>query len=136
MSAFQLNNIGAKESVIEWIADGRDFSPAGRSNYQVGTYRVHVRFCSPYKNSCRLKSNINSNSLSADFELWICGDPEDYFLIPIATLRQVYEHPNGYPDRHNSGLRIVSVDACELWLTYARGVNSMSLLPFYRKKVT
>lgn len=44
----------------------------GESKYRIGQAVVHVRFCSEdRRGSTKYKYNINSNTLSADFELWV-----------------------------------------------------------------
>lgn len=73
----------------------------------------------------KFKFNINPNTLSADYELWVCGSVAIYYLMPVAFIRDIYEHPNSYIDHFYPQIRIVSVDANVHTVTYAAGgVNS------------
>ncbi len=45
---------------------------------------IHVRFCrTDEKSPATYKFNINRNTLSADFELWICGIADHWYLMPM-----------------------------------------------------
>jgi hypothetical protein len=69
-----------KKHVYSRIADPLNWFPCGRAKIRIGPHVVHVRFCSTNRNSPHLfKFNINPNTLTADYELWICGDKEYFF---------------------------------------------------------
>src|SRR5688500_4368875 len=98
----------AKSAVLSRIGSGRPFPTAGRAKHRVGDAVVHVRFCSTSKTDpAKYKFNINPNTLTADFELWICGSAGHYYLLPATATLEIYAHPLGYQDSHHSGIRIV-----------------------------
>ena len=105
----------------------------GRSKVRIGDAVVHVRFCSTNAAAPeKFKFNINPNSLSADFELWVCGDESQYYLAPITVIQQMHRHPESYPDRHHPNITVVSLDTSTHRVTYARGGEAMDFRPYFR----
>jgi len=129
-------NDGIKQAVIDRIAEGRRWSKAvgrGPEKYDVGGKIVHARYCSPSgKSSTHYKFNINPNTLRSDYELWVCGNEQRYYLIPIRHIREMYEHPDAYPDKHHPAIRVVSVDVGSHGAMYAAGGARLDLKQFYR----
>ena len=108
----------------------------GHSKYRVGQAVVHVRFCSEdRRGSTKYKYNINPNTLSADFELWVCGSASTYYLIPVALMRSIYDDPNTYVDRAHPEIRVVSVDISNHTVTYATGGAYKSLREYLNARV-
>ena len=77
------------------------------------------------------KFNINHNTLSADFEVWICGSSDQYFLIPIDIIKQIYLYRGTYIDYHHPEIRVVSVNTQTSQATYARGGMKLDLTPYF-----
>lgn len=125
-----------KLSAISAVANGASISPAGKAKYRVGNSKIHVRFCSSSAAaSDKYKFNINPNTLSADYELWVCGSAETYYLIPVSVIRDIYDNPNTYEDRHHPGIMVVSVDAASHTVTYAAGGVRLSLSSYFRGRL-
>jgi len=102
--------------------------PAGRAKVRIGRSLLHIRYCSPNPNAlARYKFNINPNTLSADYELWICGSAAVYYLMPMSFIQSIYDNPGTYVDRAHPEIRVVSVDADAHSVTYACGGVSSSL---------
>lgn len=106
-----------KQTVFGKIAPGVRAAMIGREIYELGSTTIHARYCSP--GSGHYKFNINPNTLLADRELWICGSSEHWYLIPMAVIRDMYEHPDAYPDRHHHRIRVVTVDPETHRIAYA-----------------
>lgn len=127
-------NQGAKAAVLERVALGKYCQSVERSKYSIHGCLVHVRYCSANGLLPNMfKFNINPNTLASDYEVWICGDGQTYYLIPIEVLRRIYDDPSGYIDRHHQGIRIVSVNVATNTVTYARGGKSQDITPYFRK---
>jgi hypothetical protein len=125
-----------KAAGLAKIADGVAVAPLGKSKYRVGAWVVHVRYCSQDKGQPeRFKFNINPNTLSADYELWVCGNAAVYYLMPISFMRDIYSHPDGYVDRMYPGIRVVSVNTKTHTVTYASPGVSGRLKPYFRAKL-
>lgn len=121
-----------KHRVLSKLANGMTISNAEKSKYRIGKYIVHIRFRregNPLKQ--RYIFNINPNTLSAEYEIWICGSSAKYYLIPILFIQQIYNNHFGYSDGHNPGLKIVTVYAGIHEVQYAAGGTRKSLREYY-----
>jgi hypothetical protein len=125
-----------KENVLNQICAGRGWSKSGRAKYRINKFNkslIHMRYCSPDKNnSPHYKFNINHSTLSADFEVWICGSPDIYYLIPIQVIKQIYKDPDTYVDSYHLEIRVVSVNIDTDSVTYARGGKSINISQYLR----
>jgi len=131
--AVQAAGSEAREAVLRKVAGNRSPAPLGHAKFRVGEWTVHTRFCG--EDSSRpdkYKFNVNPNTLSADFELWMCGHSDCYYLMPIPLMRHMYDHPDAYPDRHHPAFRVVTVDSASRGVMYARGGESINLRPYFR----
>lgn len=122
----------AKWEALRQIADVLPIVPAGTAKVTVGQRLIHIRFCSENHSAPgKYKFNINPNTLSADFELWICGCPKHFYLMPVSLMTEFYQHPGAYVDGRHPDIRIVSVDAQQHRATYARGGTSANLIQYF-----
>lgn len=122
-----------KRDVLKQVSNGNSLQNAGTSKYLIGDSLIHVRYCSPDAyNSPRYKFNINPNTLSSDFELWICGSSDAYYLIPVRIMRQIYDDPEAYVDNHHPEIRVVSVNVFTDSVTYASGGKSINISKYLR----
>lgn len=123
--------------VLKEIAGASGHSPADRAKTKIGKLLVHTRFCSQNAASpSKYKFNINPNTLSADYELWICGSSNLYYLIPISIMKQIYSDPEAYIDKRHPEIRVVSVDIEKHCVTYAKGGKKLNLSRFFRQRIT
>ena len=121
-----------KKAALVKVAKGGAVVPAGSAKYRVGKSIVHVRFCSTNPNAPgKFKFNINPNTLSADYELWLCGSAATYYLMPTSFMRGIYDNPSTYVDRMHPEIRVVSVDVHSHKVTYASGGTSGSLRGYH-----
>ena len=95
--------------------------------YSINDVTVHLRHC-----SYRFRSlfNINPNTLRADYEVWIYGhkvDDHEYCLIPIETVRKMYDGPHAYPDRRHRKIRVVSVNVEKHEAVFASGGKALDI---------
>ncbi len=120
--------------VLNRMARGGQVIPLGRAMYLIGHSTAHVRFCSTSSPvSSMYKFGINQNTLRADYEVWICGGADLYYLIPVDTIRSIYEDPDAYFDRRHPQICIASVDAKADFATYARGGRALNLSPYLKR---
>jgi hypothetical protein len=111
-----------KDAALKKIAKGVMVAAAGNAKVRIGKSVVHVRYCSPNASAPeKFKFNINPNTLSADYELWVFGSAMLYYLMPISFLRGIYDNPDTYVDRRHPEIRVVSVDTHSHTVTYATG---------------
>ena len=122
-----------KQATLQQIAGNSQVVFVGNAKARIESRVVHFRYCSENRAAPgKYKFNINPNTLSADFELWICGVPQHFYLMPISIVRGFYQHPEAYIDNHHPNIRIVSVDAEQHRATYARGGMSADLSQYFR----
>lgn len=121
-------NTTVKNAALAKVANGATVASVGNAKVRIEKSVVHVRYCSRNPSvPGKFKFNINPNTLSADYELWVCGNVALYYLIPIAFMRDIYGNPDTYIDRMHPEIRVVSVDANAHRVTYASGGVSSSL---------
>ena len=117
-----------KKAALAKVAKGATVVSLGNAKVSVGKSVVHVRYCSPNASAPgKFKFNINPNTLSADYELWVCGSAMVYYLMPISLMQSIYDNPNTYIDRMHPEIRVVSVDTDSHTVTYASGGEKNSL---------
>jgi hypothetical protein len=123
-------NDAIKVAVLKQLGGG-SWKPEGQTTYRFAAGRVHARF----KTSAPFSFNINPATLRADYELWICGSPDLYYLLPKSVIRSMYEHPAAYVDQLHPEIRVVSVDAENHRATFARGGEGLDLRPYFRSSL-
>ena len=122
-----------KEQVLNRIAKGEDWHPVGKVKWRVGSYIVHLRYrTNPVADGVTYSYNINPNTLTADFEVWICSNAKTYYLIPIEAIKQIYENPNSYVDSHHPEIRVANIDTRTHRCVYARGAQAMDFSDYYQ----
>ena len=127
MSHVTTSNTPIKHAVLDRISQGKGWRSSGRSMYSINDVTVHLRHCSYRVHSL---FNINPNTLRAAYEVWICGHKVDdhvYFLIPIETIRKMYDDPHAYPDRRHRKIRVVSVIAEKNEAVFASGGKALDI---------
>src|SRR4030042_2335792 len=125
-------NLDIKLKVLNQVGTGEAFNYLGQAKYRIGQTVIHVRFCgTDLRGLPHYKFNINPNTLSADYELWICGQADSYYLIPIHIINDINSHQDAYPDNRNPGYTIVSLNIKSHKLTYARGGVSLNIKPYW-----
>ncbi len=138
-----------KEGVLNTISDGRSIKliDSFRNKWQVGEFVVHVRQVARPKvmsddenGEPRLSYgfSILDNSLDADFELWICGEPYLFhWLLPTPLIRDIYNDPDAYQDYSktiNTVVVTATFDVKEDYISYGRK-GKIAALPGYRNTI-
>ncbi len=126
-------NDSEKKQLVAELAEGETPAYAGRAKLKVGAGIVHIRFCSTsLSNHEQYKFNINKNTLSADFELWICGSKKNWYLLPMDVIREMHQHPDAYEDYQHPGLTVVSVYSDSDEVMFARGGMRKNIREYYQ----
>jgi hypothetical protein len=119
-----------KKAVMKSVAPEESWHKIGRTTYSVGKARVHVRYCG--KQVGDHWYNINPTTLRADYELWICGSANHWYLIPMDRIRVMYEHPNAYQDGTHATLKDVTVSLPRHLAIYAAPGVSMNIQQYFK----
>ncbi len=127
-------NEDTKQAVLNQIAAGRQWRKAsgrGRSKWFIGDSLIHMRFCSNANyDGTTYAYNINPNTLDSHFEVWICGSPSIYYLIPISVIRTIYDHPNAYVDSWHPEMRVAHINTASHQSAYSRNGHTLDFKPF------
>jgi hypothetical protein len=100
-----------KNEVIAMIAGTSSIVNLPKAKVRIGQKIVHIRFRTKAKtDGLTYAFNVNPNTLKSDFELWVCGSPNCYYLIPISEIGNIYHHPNGYPDYQHPEIRVLDIN--------------------------
>jgi hypothetical protein len=92
----------------------------------------HVRFRSnPKRDGVTYAFNINPNTLRADYEVWICGAANNYYLIPISTIRSLYDDPDTYVDNRHPEIRVADIRCSDHRCLYGKGGKSEDFALYY-----
>ena len=122
----------SKSKVLAAISMGNKPIPLPKAKWLIGIVIVHVRYRSSPKSRGTVYSfNINPNTLTADFEIWICGDATRFFVFPIDVMRTIYDDPDSYPDYTHPSIRIAEVDVSSRRLLFGRGGKDMDASRYY-----
>lgn len=109
-----------KKALVSQLARGEVPREVGRARLRISAGIVHVLYSS-LKSAKQYKFGINESALSADFELWICGSRDQWYLIPMGVIRRLHQHPDSYRDTYQPGLARIFVNTETNEVTYARG---------------
>lgn len=125
----------AKKQVISKIAGNLPIQVLPKDKVRVGRTIIHVRCTTRGKGGGRTWSfNINPNTLTAHYELWICGKPDKYYLIPIEVMKAIYDDPASWPDKMHPEIRVADIDTRTHECFYggvAKGFSSYFCAPLF-----
>lgn len=122
-----------KRLVLSHISSGRPSHRIGQEIWRCGDHTVHVRYRSRPKSKGTVFSyNINPNTLRADFEVWICADPEKYYLFPIRVMKEIYGDPDTYVDYQHPEIRVAEVDVSSHRVLFGRHGKSIDGTQYFR----
>lgn len=125
-----------KTQVLDRIANGRSWYEAkglGPAKYHIGDKIVHLRYrAAPKADHVTYAYNINPNTLSADFEIWICGNTNTYYFIPIQIIKEIYNDPGAYVDQRHPKLRVVDINTKNHKASYSRLGNTKVLSSYFQ----
>jgi hypothetical protein len=125
-----------KSAVLRRVAGKRAIVKRPYHSYDIGGTRVHVRFSSQRPSApVTFGFNLNRASLSADFDLWICGSPAIFYLVPRDQIEEMYEHPDAYVDKWHHGIRSVSVHTDVDEVSFARVGRKLDLKRFRNRAI-
>ena len=118
------------------ITGGNRFRRCGIVKYRIGKEILHVRFRSGLpQRATGFWFNINPNTLNnTTHEVWICGRPDVYHLVPIEIVQMMYDDPGAYPDRAHAEIKVMTVIPCRQMVQYAPG-KSLDLVPYFKGRL-
>ena len=118
-----------KNDVLSLISPNTSPIRYNRGMYRCNKNIIHTRYCASADR--KFKFNINPNTLKADYELWICGTANQWYLIPIKLIQRMYNHPEAYIDRHHPEIRVVGVYTDKHQAAYAKPSIKLDIKPYF-----
>jgi len=117
-----------RESVLLKIAGGKAFRKSGTVSYIIDGYTYHIKVKTGQLK--RYPFNINKSVLSADYEVYVCGTDELYYVIPVELIRKMHSDPSAMPDYTYPGYTVVDVCPDEEKIIYGTGGKSLNVGAF------
>ena len=90
-------------AALEIIANGTIIKYLTKHRVEINGIVIHCRFVTNgtrADDEYRYAFNINPNTLTAQYELWVCGTSKWYYLIPIDVIKEIYNDPDVYVNNH------------------------------------
>ena len=114
-----------RQQVLLRISNGYQPIQEGRVTYSINGLIFHIKGKAGSGNDYPF--NINNAVLGADYEVYICGNSNLFYVIPIDIIRQVHSDPNAMADRHNPGYTIIHIRTDVNELLYAAPAQTIDI---------
>lgn len=121
----------AEQIIFNKLANGKTITDLGKHKINIGGIEIHYRLKNfPKANPDKFPFNINPNSLGAKFELFICGNEDCYYLLPVDKIKEMHFHPAAYQDKRYPKITIITIDSTRNKVTYASPSISLDITPY------
>lgn len=127
-----MSKLQIKNQVLHRISGGQSYKSLPKYKWLVNNSVVHIKYRSSPKSKSVFSYNINPNTLTADFEVWICGEADSYYLFPVAVMKSIYEDPDAYVDKTYPEIRVAEVDMATHRLLFGRGGKRLDCSGYFR----
>jgi len=114
-----------REAVLQKIAGNKEFIKAGKVTYTIDGNNYHIKVKTD--DLKKYPFNINNAVLSADFEVYVCGSDELYYVIPNELIKLMHTDPDAMPDHSHPGLTIIDVFPQENKIIYGTGGKAINI---------
>src|SRR5713226_2390949 len=111
-----------RESALRRIAGGRATRKTGQVTYEIEGKRFHIKVKTG--NLRKYPFNINDAVLAADYEVYVCGTQDLYYMVPVELIRKMHTDPSAMPDYTHPGLTVVDIYPAENQIIYGTGGKS------------
>jgi hypothetical protein len=117
-----------RESALQKIASGRVYLKIEKVTYEIEGKRFHIKVKTG--NLKKYPFNINDTVLAADYEVYVCGTQDLYYVVPVELIKQMHTEPSAMPDNTHPGLTIIDIYPAEDIIIYGTGGKSLSIVKF------
>ncbi len=108
-----------RDAVLKKISQGKEYLRFGGVTFIIDNRKYHIKV-----KTGQLKKypfNINPTVLEADFEVYVCGNDNLYYLIPITLIKEMHTDPSAMPDHRYSGYTVIDVHPGKNIIKYGTG---------------
>ncbi len=130
------DNNTIKINALKLVAPNKPIKYIKNCNFDVDGTIIHTRYKAKPSTGNKFPFNINENTLKADYELWVCGNSKDYYVIPKEIIAEMYFDPTSYPDHTHPDIRIVTIDLSTHAVVYRRAGGPLDLSSWFRGKIS
>ena len=90
------------EDALLKIANGKSIKHKNKSIVEINGISIHCRYASGsgVEEQEKYPFNINPNTLTAQYELWVCATSDWYYIIPIDVIKSIYDDPDTYVNKY------------------------------------
>ncbi len=114
-----------REIVLSALSGGNVTRKIGNVTYEIEGKSYHIKMVTG--NKSKYPFNINNTVLKADFEIYICGSSELYYVIPINVIKMMHEDPAAMPDNTHPGYTVIDVHPNEDKIIYGTHGKSIDI---------
>ena len=114
-----------RKAVLEKIAPHGGYTKNGRVTYKIDGKHYHIRVDGGQLPKYRF--NINPTVLAADYEVYVCGTDDLYYLIPVELIRKMNSDPTAWPDHRNPGYTDIDVYPGDDIIKYGRSGKTLKI---------
>lgn len=117
-----------RQNVLSAISSGLTATKIGKVTYEIQGQRYHIKMVTGNKD--KYPFNINKTVLASDYEVYICGSSDVYYVIPIDVIRMMHEDPSAMPDNTHPGYTIIDVHPDKNSINYGTHGKSVNIKPY------
>lgn len=107
------------------IAGGRASKKVSKVTYEVEGKLFHIKVRTGQLR--KYPFNINDAVLAADYEVYVCGTDDLYYMVPVELIKRMHSDPSAMPDHTHPGLTVVDIHPDDERVVYGTGGKSLSI---------
>ena len=126
----------SENAVLIKIANGKEHKPHKRNIVSIDGQLIHYRFCTGSGRN-RFPFNISPTTLTAKYEVWICGNANCYYLIPIEVIGEIYKDEDTYKNKAHGqeNLRTMTVHTDTNVVKHGRNGKNKQIAQYLNKTI-
>jgi hypothetical protein len=114
-----------RDAVLQKISHGKKYSKSGSVTFSIENKHYHIKVKTGHLK--KYPFNINPTVLEADFEVYVCGDDNLYYVIPMTLIKEMHTDPFAMPDHRYDGYTVVDVHPHENIIKYGTGGKYLNI---------
>ncbi len=114
-----------RDEVLKKLAKGKPFARLSQVTYDIDGNKFHIKAKTGHSDDYPF--NINNKVLEADYEVYVCGNSDLFYAIPIDIIKKMHSDADAMPDNRHPGYTIVHVRPNEDKIKYAAPSKSVNI---------
>jgi hypothetical protein len=117
-----------RQSVLSKLAGSKSTKKVGRVTHEIEGKRYHIKVKSGSLG--KYPFNINPTVLAADYEVYVCGTDQLYYVLPMGEIEKMHADGNAMPDNAYSGYTILDVYPANNRIIYGIGGKELDIAKY------